>query len=294
MKELCGIMDIKIRDLSVTNIKDSKIDNEELHNINLSIPKGKIVGIIGQKSSGKTTLALALNGSIKPSNGTVLINGYDWNEPEHRQYLRDKIYYVHHFPEQQLVADTIAKEIYYGLHESVLTEEQKLTYITEVMDTVNLPYKDYANISPYSLSIGQRRKVAIASVLALNPKIVILDEPTIGLDQIGKTEIIELIKNIQHKRNMTLIIISKNIDEIAEVVDKLIILDNGQIVIEGSPECIFKSSEKLKRINLDVPDITKFIMKLNETINKPIPLNCVSLEELEKEVLKILDGNNSL
>jgi len=284
-------MEISLDNVTVIYNKDTPFRKKALDAITLNIPSGKITGIIGQSGSGKTTLGQVLGGLIEIDSGTVTIGSYTWDKnPKLPRDIRKELGILFQFPEHQLFAETVEKDIAFALKNFDYPVAKIVDRVTGVLKLVNLPYEEYAHRSPFSLSGGEKRKVAIAGVLAYEPSILVLDEPTAGLDPNGKKELIGIIKRLNSEQKTTVIIISHNMDEIAAISDKIVVLNKGEKVIEDKPEDIFMLTEKLKDLNLDVPDITKFIIQFNKEVNNKIPLNCYTIDKLEQEIIKRLEG----
>lgn len=284
-------MDISLKDVSVTYMKGTPFERKALDNINLNVPTGSIVGIIGHTGSGKSTLIQIIGGLIPPDNGTVRVGDFEWsNKKKNLAKIRKEIGIVFQYPEHQLFEETVEKDISFGPKNFGFKDEEILDNVKDAMEKVNLSYSRFANRSPFELSGGQMRRVAIAGVIAFQPNILILDEPTSGLDPQGRTEILKMITDLHYKKNMTTIIVSHNMDEIANIIDNLIVLNEGEIVLEGNPVKVFSQVNLLQQINLDIPDITKLIHHINKKINPPIPLDCFSIDDLERHLISRLKG----
>lgn len=283
-------MEIILNNVSVTYMKNTPFEKQALKNINLKVSSGTITGIVGHTGSGKSTLAQVIAGLIKPDYGEVKIDNYNWNNKKDLFNLRKQVGFVFQFPEQQLFAETVEDDIAYALKNFDFKQELIIELIQESMAEVGLPYEIFARKSPFHLSGGQMRRAAIAGVLAYKPKILIFDEPTAGLDPSGKNEMIKVITELK-KELKTILIISHSMDEIAKISDKLIVLQKGELVAQGKPELIFRNKKLLQQTNLDLPEITKIIIGLNQKVNPPIPLDCFEIEDLEYYLLERLKEN---
>lgn len=284
-------MEISLDNVTVIYNKDTPLKKKALDAITLNIPSGKIIGIIGQSGSGKTTLGQVLGGLIDIDSGTITIGRYKWEKSAKLPFnIRKEIGILFQYPEHQLFAETVEKDIGFALKNFDYPNDEIVDRVKVVLELVDLPYEEYAHKSPFSLSGGEKRKVAIAGVLVYEPSILILDEPTAGLDSNGKKELISIIKKLNSEQKTTVIIISHNMDEIAGISDTIVVLDKGKKAIEGKPEAVFMLTEKLKELRLDIPDITKFIIHFNKELNNKIPLNCYTIDELEQEIIKRLEG----
>ncbi len=283
-------MDINLENVVFTYMKGTPFEKKALDNINILFPKGSITGIVGNTGSGKSTILQLIAGLLIPDNGKVTIGEMCWSSMKDNYDLRKMIGIAFQNPENQLFEDTIEKDISYGPNNFGISEKQTLDYIKDIMKRINLPYEKYAKMSPFELSEGQKRKVAIAGILAYKPKILLLDEPFAGMDLVGKNEILRMIKDLHALKDAITIIVSHNMDEIASIVDNIIVLNNGKVVIEGEPEKIFADINLLEENNLDIPEITRLIKKINEKIYPQIPLNCFSIEKLEEYIIERIQG----
>ncbi|TCS81518.1 energy-coupling factor transporter ATPase [Tepidibacillus fermentans] len=280
-------MDIHLDQVSLTYMKGTPFERLALKPLKLTIKSGMITGIIGHTGSGKSSLIQLISGLIQPTTGTVSMNGFEWSSMKKKTSidLRKKIGVVFQYPEYQLFEETVEKDIAFGPKNFGFKEEEIDQFVREAMELVGLPYNQYAHRSPFELSGGQMRRVAIAGVIAFQPEILILDEPTAGLDPRGRKEILEIVKRLHLERKMTTIFVTHSMDEVANLADQLIVLSDGRVVYYGSPKEVFQQVDLLRQIGLDVPEITKFIQKLNQRLEHPIPLDCYSLDELEEQIV---------
>lgn len=283
-------MDIILKNLVFTYMKGTPYEKKAIDNVSILFPKGSITGIIGNTGSGKSTILQLAAGLLRPDSGDITIGELSWADNNDNYRLRKMVGLAFQYPEYQLFEDTIEKDISYGPKNFGFDEKRTLEYVREIMGRINLPYEKYANRSPFELSEGQKRKVAIAGILAYKPRILLLDEPFAGMDLIGRREILHMIKELHDIQGVTTIIVSHNMDEIADIVDNLIIINNGKIVFEGKPEAVFNDIKLLEQNNLDVPEITKLIKRINEKVYPPIPLNCFSVGKLEEYIINRLQG----
>lgn len=282
-------MDITLTDVSLTYMRNTPFEKKALEDIHLYIPKHQMVGLIGHTGSGKSSLIQLIGGLFFPDKGTIKVGPYEWNHQKKNLYnLRRQIGLVFQYPEHQLFEETVEKDIAFGPRNFQFSEEQVLKSVKEAMKLVGLPYEEFADRSPFELSGGQMRRVAIAGVLAFRPKVLILDEPTAGLDPVGKKEFLNLINKLHKEWEMTTIIVSHSMDEVAKMADRLIVMNQGRIFLQGSPEEIFQQADRIQSIGLDIPNITKLIQRINQNIKSPIPLNCFSVDELEQHLMERL------
>jgi len=283
-------MEIVLKDVSVTYMQGTPFAKKALERINVHIPTASITGLIGHTGSGKSTLVLVIAGLILPTNGTIQVGSFQWSNKKRNLFqLRKHIGVVFQYPEHQLFAETVEKDISFGLKNLGIDNEQLKLRVKEAMESVKLPYDIFKDISPFKLSGGQMKRVALAGVLAQKPDIIILDEPTAGLDATGKQDVLSLLEELR-EQGKTIIIVSHSMDEIAGLSDRLIVLNQGKIEMEGTPEAIFSQEKRLAEINLDLPDITKLIVLLNKELKPAIPLKCFKIDELEEQIIQRLKG----
>lgn len=258
-----------------------------LDNVNLKIGKNEFVGIIGHTGSGKSTLTQLFNGLLYASGGQVIVDGQEISE-DHKSKLkeiRQKVGLVFQYPEYQLFEETIALDIAFGPKNLELSEEEINKRVKDSMEKVGLFYEKFKDESPFELSGGQKRRVAIASILAMKPKYLILDEPTAGLDPEGRDEILREIKNIyDSEEDMTVIIVSHSMEDIAKVANRVIVMNQGKIFADDKPEIIYSMAEELDEIGLDVPQITR-ATKLLEEKGYKFSKTIITVEEAYQELI---------
>ena len=253
-------MSVVIKDLVHVYNPGSPFESTALNGVNLEIGKGEFIGLIGHTGSGKSTLIQHLNGLLKPSSGTILINGLDITKKETSLIeIRKNVGLVFQYPEYQLFEETIYKDIAFGPGNLGLSEEEIDVRVREAMEITGLDFELLKERSPFELSGGQRRRVAIAGVIAMKPEVLILDEPTAGLDPRGRDEILQEIKEIHKRHNTTIILVSHSMEDISKLVDKIIVMNRGQIEFVGSPREIFKHGTRLKEIGLGVPKVVELV-----------------------------------
>lgn len=259
-------MPIKLEAVSYVYGENTPYRKEALKGINLTINEGDFVGIIGHTGSGKSTLVQHLNGLLHPSTGRVTINGVDAAlKTEEAKLMRHKVGMVFQYPEHQLFEETIAQDIAFGPKNLGFSDTEVAQRVREAMDFVGLDYETYADRSPFQLSGGQMRRVAIAGVVALNPDYLILDEPSAGLDPFGREEIFQKIMELHEKKGITVVLVSHNMEDISRMANRLIVIDDGQIQLDGKPLDIFMNQrEKLQASGVDVPPVSKLIEYLRQ------------------------------
>ncbi len=255
-------MSIEISGLNYVYMEGSPFEKHALKDVTLSIADGEFVGIIGHTGSGKSTLIQHLNGLLSPSSGSIVIDDIAVTEKgADIKKLRQKVGLVFQYPEHQLFEETVYKDISYGPKNMNLSQEEIDVRVREAMHCVGLSEK-YMNRSPFELSGGQKRRVAIAGVLAMNPDILILDEPAAGLDPAGREEILTQIRALYLERKMTVIFVSHSMEDVARIAGRIIVMNQGTVALDGKPAEIFSQAELLRQMGLDVPQITELIMEL--------------------------------
>lgn len=256
-----------------------------LDDVNLSLGKGEIVGLAGHTGSGKSTMIQLLNGLLKPTSGTVTFEGKDIHAKGYSgNYLRSKVGMVFQYPEHQMICDTVWEDVAFGPSKQGLTGEACETRVEEALRFVDLPEK-YYQASPLQLSGGQKRRVAIAGVLAMHPEYIILDEPAAGLDVAGKREIFDRIRRMRREQGIGVLLVSHSMEDLAEYADRIIVLDDGKKILDDRPAQVFAKRETLADCGLDVPETVKLADKLRAN-GYQIPQNVIR----EKELLDYL-GN---
>lgn len=285
-------MTIEIKNLTHIYNKNTPFESKALDDVCLKIEDGEFIGLIGHTGSGKSTLIQHLNGLLKPSSGSVLINGMDiFKDKSKLKEIRQKVGLVFQYPEHQLFEETIYLDIAFGPKNLGLSEEEIDTRVKNSMELVGLNFLDMKDRSPFDLSGGQKRRVAIAGVLAMKPDILILDEPTAGLDPRGREEILEQIKKLYERKNITIILVSHSMEDIAKLVEKILVMHKGRVAIFDTPLEVFKRVEELESLGLGVPQITYFMKALKEK-GKDINSNIFTVDSAKEEILRYLRRNS--
>ena len=258
-----------------------------LDDVSFRIDDGEFIGIIGHTGSGKSTLVQHLNGLLKPSSGQVLIDGEDLNgEHVNRRELRQRIGLVFQYPEYQLFEETVAKDIAFGPKNQGLSAEEINERVHYAMECVHLDYEKYAEKSPFELSGGQMRRVAIAGVLAMRPSVLILDEPTAGLDPRGRDRVLSMLEDLHTKEHVTTLMVSHSMDDMARLATRLIVMSEGKIVAQGTPREIFSQEDMMTSIGLDVPDAARLCRVLREK-GYDLPADLYQPAELKEYLLRL-------
>ncbi len=283
-------MSISFEKLTHIYMPDSPFETKAIKDVSLIIENGEFIGLIGHTGSGKTTLVQHINALLKPTSGKVFVNDIDINTDKRKlNQLRRKVGFVFQYPEHQLFEETVEKDIAFGPKNLKLADEEIAVRVEESMQLVGLS-SDIKKRSPFELSGGQRRRVALAGVLAMRPEILILDEPTAGLDPSGGRDMLKLLKKMHKKESMTIIMISHYMDEIAKVCTKVLVMENGTPVIFDEPKKVFLQGERLTDMGLDVPKVTKLIIAL-EKRGVIIPKDILTLDEMHKYITYKIRGD---
>ena len=278
-------MSIKVENLSYVYMKGTPFEKKALDNINIDIDDGEFLGIIGHTGSGKSTLVQHLNGLLKPTSGKIYIDGTDISGKNAKE-LRNQVGIVFQYPEHQLFEETVFKDIAFGLERRGFKEDEIEVKVKSALKMVGLPEENLSK-SPFELSGGQKRRVAIAGVLVLEPRILVLDEPTAGLDPKGREDIFELITSLHRQLKTTVILVSHSMEDIARFVKRVIVLNRGTIDMDGSLENVFRQVERLEQMGLSVPQIT-YLMKRLKTYVPEINENIFTVEEAKIEIIKYI------
>lgn len=256
-------MSIKLENVNYIYGKNGPFEKNALKNINLEIGENEFVGIIGHTGSGKSTLVQLLNGLLKPESGSVCVDGEDINKKGIKiKSIREKVGMVFQYPEYQLFEETVYKDIKFGLDNFAYNGDKDLR-IKETAEILDID-ENLLEVSPFNLSGGQKRRVAIAGVLALNPKYLVLDEPAAGLDPYSRNMILDELYKIHKDKKITVILVSHSMEDIAKYAKKIIVMNKGEIAMSGNPSEIFCREEELKSIGLDIPEISKILNKLRQ------------------------------
>jgi energy-coupling factor transport system ATP-binding protein len=278
-------MSIVVENLSHIYMKGTPYEKVALNNINLKIDSGEFVGIIGHTGSGKSTLIQHFNGLLKPSSGKVIVNGTDVRGKGLKE-LRKQVGIVFQFPENQLFEETVYKDIAYGLTKQGLSDLEIKNRVADSVEIVGLE-QNIMNKSPFELSGGQKRRVAIAGVLAMKPGILILDEPTAGLDPKGRDEVFAFISRLHDDLGITIILISHSMEDIAKLAKRVIVMQSGCIEMDDITRDIFKNIDRLESIGLLAPQIAYLMKKLKKAIPE-VNDDIFTVKEAKAEILKLI------
>ena len=285
-------MQLELKNVSYTYGKGTVFEVNALSNIDLAIEEGQFIGIIGHTGSGKSTLIQHFNALMQPTEGTVLFEGEDiWEEKYDRRALRSKVGLVFQYPEHQLFEADVLTDVAFGPKNQGLSKEEAEARAREALAQVGFPEKFYGH-SPFELSGGQKRRVAIAGVLAMNPRVLILDEPTAGLDPKGRDEILDQISYLHEKRGITIILVSHSMEDVARYASRLIVVNDGKIPYDGTPREVFAHYRELEKIGLAAPQIT-YIMHDLAAKGLSVDVQATTVEEAKKSILAALAGKGA-
>lgn len=281
-------MDIVFENVEHVYNPKTPFERKALYDLNILIPSGTFQAVIGHTGSGKSTLIQHINGLLRPTSGKISI-GDRIIGPEKQKDLRSlrkKVGIVFQYPEHQLFEETVEKDICFGPMNFGVSEEEAKRKAKEVLQLVGLP-QSVLEKSPFDLSGGQMRRVAIAGVLAMEPEVLILDEPTAGLDPRGRKEIMDMFKMMHDKAKLTTILVTHSMEDAAFYADHIMVMDKGTVYMKGTPSEIFQEPEKLNRVGLDIPESVQFMRSLSEAIKKPLP-QVFTVEEVSDHIVKLL------
>ncbi|MGE6756353.1 energy-coupling factor ABC transporter ATP-binding protein [Rossellomorea sp. NPDC071047] len=267
-----------------------------LQDIDLTIPTGQFLAVIGHTGSGKSTLLQHLNGLLKPTEGVVQVGEHQIKAKQKAKSLkpvRQKVGIVFQFPEHQLFEETVLKDICYGPMNFGVSEEEAIRRAKELIVKVGLS-EEVLSKSPFDLSGGQMRRVAIAGVLAMNPEVIVLDEPTAGLDPRGQREIMDMFYDLHKEKGLTTILVTHSMEDAAHYAEEIVIMQKGRLKQKGSPEEIFSSADELFEMGLDVPDVVRFQYQFEHKTGKKLPKTCLTIEELASAIRTVSDGGEAL
>lgn len=283
-------MYIQVKNLNYTYSKDLPNQTKALDDVSFDIEKNSILGVAGHTGSGKSTLLQMLNGLLRPDDGEIFIGeDYITEKDFPLVNIRKKVGLVFQYPEYQLFEETVKKDVIYGPKNLGIEDENELEEIArDAISKVGLDYEKIKDRSPFELSGGQKRRVAIAGVIAMKPEVLILDEPTAGLDPESRHELINMIQNIQKNENIILIFVSHNMNDIAKLADKMIVLDRGKIAMEGTPREVFAREDELNSIGLGIPKVTEIMHRISEEI-EGVKTDVLTLDEALEEIARVLN-----
>lgn len=284
---------IQIKNLSFIYNPNTPFEKKALDNINLEINEGDFIGLIGHTGSGKSTLVQHLNGLMKPTSGSIIVDGVNITEKNaNLKETRQKVGLVFQYPEHQLFEETIFKDIAFGPKNLGLQDEELERRVRSSMELVGLDYDTLKDRSPFELSGGQKRRVAIAGVIAMKPKVLILDEPTAGLDPSGRDEILDEIKGLYLKEGITIVLVSHSMEDVARLANRIFVMHRGKVIINDTTREVFKRATELEEIGLGVPQITSFMRRFKSKGHE-VRDDILTVEEAKEEILRYLRRNKN-
>ncbi|MDD6299562.1 energy-coupling factor transporter ATPase [Hornefia butyriciproducens] len=286
-------MSIQVRNLSYIYNEGLTSETVALDNINFDIYDGEVAGIIGHTGSGKSTLLQQLNGLLKPHGGTIIVGGTDITRPGiSMRDVRRRVGLVFQYPEYQLFEETVALDVAFGPKNLGLREDEVDERVHDALELVGLDYDEVAGRSPFELSGGQKRRVAIAGVIAMKPQVLILDEPTAGLDPGSHDEIMAMIRKVHESQQNIILFVSHNMEDVAALSDKVMVMDRGKLITVGTPKEVFRQRDRLAAIALDVPPVTEMMFQLKER-GIDVDTGALTLREAEESIYDYLRGSKA-
>lgn len=285
-------MSIQVRNLMHIYSKGQTDEQLALNNINFDIYDGEIVGIIGHTGSGKSTLLQHLNGLLKATEGSIIVGNQDITAPGTKlRDVRRRVGLVFQYPEYQLFEETVALDVAFGPKNLGMPQEEALVRAKEALEMVGLDFDEIGQKSPFELSGGQKRRVAIAGVIAMKPQVLILDEPTAGLDPKAHRDILSMIEAVHKRENNIIIFVSHNMTDIANLSDKVMVMDKGKLLMVGTPKEVFAQADRLEEIGLGAPPAAALIRELKNR-GMDVSLDVLNVDEAEEEIFKLLETQN--
>lgn len=281
-------MSMQIENLSYVYGEGTAFEKKALDNVNLELPDGQFIGVIGHTGSGKSTLIQHLNGLLRATHGKIYYNGEDiYREGYDMRGLRSKVGLVFQYPEHQLFEVDVFTDVCFGPKNQGLPKEEVEARALEALHQAGLKEKHYRK-SPFELSGGQKRRAAIAGILAMHPEVLVLDEPTAGLDPKGRDEILEQIARLHRERNITVLLVSHSMEDVAKYVDRILVMDDGKIMFDDVPKRVFHHYQELEKIGLAAPQVT-YVVKALEAKGWKIDTDATTVEEARSAVLRALE-----
>ena len=281
---------LQVKNLTYIYSIGTPFEHKALDNVSFSLNPGEFVGIIGHTGSGKSTLMQHLNGLLKPTSGEVLLGGQDiWSDKKLTRQARFRVGLVFQYPEYQLFEETVYKDIAFGPTNMGLSKEEIDRRVREAAGFVGLT-EAHLSVSPFDLSGGQKRRVAIAGVIAMEPEILILDEPTAGLDPIGRAEILGNIQAYRQAKNAAVLMVSHSMEDVARLTDRLLVMNGSRLAMDAPPEQVFERVEELLAMGLSIPQVTQVFLRLRE-MGVDVK-NVYTLEQAAEELLRLKEGKD--
>ena len=280
---------LEAKNLSSIYSAGTPFEHKALDDISFSVERGEFIGIIGHTGSGKSTLMQQLNGLLKPTSGTVLLDGQDiWSDKKLTRQARFRVGLVFQYPEYQLFEETVYKDIAFGPKNMGLSAEEVDRRVREAAGFVGLT-EQQLEVSPFDLSGGQKRRVAIAGVIAMEPEVLILDEPTAGLDPVGRSEILGNIQSYRKAKNATIMMVSHSMEDVARLTDRLLVMNGSKLAMDAPPAQVFTHAEELTQMGLNIPRVTQVFLELKK-LGLDVK-NVYTIEQAAAEIRRLKGGN---
>jgi energy-coupling factor transport system ATP-binding protein len=277
---------LEVKNLSHVYMPGTPFQVEALKEVSLKIEKGEFVGVIGETGSGKSTLVQHFNGLLRPTSGDVLLDGCSiWSGKINMRAIRSRVALLFQYPEHQLFEETVYKDVAFGPRNLGLGENELRKQVCYGLEQMGLDYESYKDRSPFNLSGGEKRRVAMAGILAMKPEVIILDEPSAGMDPSGRRHLLAQIEKLHREERLTVIMVTHNMDEVSRLANRLFVFSAGRLVLQGEPGAVFNSSQMIKEIGLELPVLSELLLKLKES-GKNIRTDLFSVEEVGKEILE--------
>lgn len=279
---------LEVKNLTYIYSAGTPFEHKALDNVSFSVHRGEFIGIIGHTGSGKSTLMQQLNGLLKPTSGSVLLDGRDiWVDKQQTRQARFRVGLVFQYPEYQLFEETVYRDIAFGPKNMGLSQEEIQRRVLEAAGFVGITQQQL-QVSPFDLSGGQKRRVAIAGVIAMEPEVLILDEPTAGLDPVGRAEILQNIENYRKAKNATVMMVSHSMEDVARLTDRLLVMNGSKLAMDGPPREIFSHAQALLDMGLSIPQVTQVFLHLQK-MGLDVK-NVYTIEQAVAECKRILGG----
>ena len=280
---------LEVKNLTYIYSAGTPFEHKALDDISFSVERGEFIGIIGHTGSGKSTLMQQLNGLLKPTSGTVLLDGQDiWSDKKLTRQARFRVGLVFQYPEYQLFEETVYKDIAFGPKNMGLSAEEVDRRVREAAGFVGL-MEQQLEVSPFDLSGGQKRRVAIAGVIAMEPEVLILDEPTAGLDPVGRSEILGNIQSYRKAKNATIMMVSHSMEDVARLTDRLLVMNGSKLAMDAPPAQVFTHAEELTQMGLNIPQVTQVFLELKK-LGLDVK-NVYTIEQAAAEIRRLKGGN---
>lgn len=280
---------LEVKNLTYIYSAGTPFEHKALDDISFSVERGEFIGIIGHTGSGKSTLMQQLNGLLKPTSGTVLLDGQDiWSDKKLTRQARFRVGLVFQYPEYQLFEETVYKDIAFGTKNMGLSPEEVDRRVREAAGFVGLT-EQQLEVSPFDLSGGQKRRVAIAGVIAMEPEVLILDEPTAGLDPVGRSEILGNIQSYRKAKNATIMMVSHSMEDVARLTDRLLVMNGSELAMDAQPAQVFTHAEELTQMGLNIPQVTQVFLELKK-LGLDVK-NVYTIEQAAAEIRRLKGGN---